>query len=187
MDYEGFFRKQLDSLQREGRYRIFTELERRAGFFPRATHYGEHSRDVIVWCSNDYLGMGQHPNVLAAMHEAIERCGAGAGGTRNISGTNHYHVLLERELADLHGTQSALLFNSGYMANWTTLSTIASQLQGCVVLSDELNHASMIEGIRHSKARKILFGHNDPADLDRKLTLLDRDVPKLVAFESVYS
>jgi 5-aminolevulinate synthase len=131
--------------------------------------------------------MGQHPNVLAAMHEAIERCGAGAGGTRNISGTSHYHVLLERELADLHGTPSALLFNSGYMANWTTLSTIASQLQGCVVLSDELNHASMIEGMRHSKAHKIIFAHNDPTDLDRKLALLDPVVPKLVAFESVYS
>src|ERR1700741_4476472 len=173
MNFEDLFRKQLDNLQPEGRYRIFTELERRAGSFPRATHYTENnnetSHDVIAWCSNDYLGMGQNPNVLAAMHEAIERCGAGAGGTRNISGTNHYHVLLERELAELHGTETALLFNSGYMANWTPLSTLASRLPGCVVLSDELNHASMIEGIRHSQARKLRFAHNDPADLERKL------------------
>jgi 5-aminolevulinate synthase len=188
MTYEGFFLRQLADLKREGRYRIFTELDRHAGRFPRATRYLEQTRnEVIVWCSNDYLGMGQHQKVLTAMHEAIERCGAGAGGTRNISGTTHYHVLLERELADLHGTEAALLFNSGYMANWATLSTLASRLPGCVVLSDELNHASMIEGIRHSRARKLTFAHNDPADLDRKLASLDSALPKLVAFESVYS
>jgi 5-aminolevulinate synthase len=188
MEYEDFFLQQVDNLRREGRYRTFAELERKAGCFPRAARYREDRRDeVVVWCSNDYLGMGQHPDTVAAMHEAIRRCGAGAGGTRNISGTNHYHVLLERELADLHGTEAALLFNSGYMANWTTLSTLASRIPGCIVLSDELNHASMIEGIRHSQARKLRFAHNNPADLARKLAALDTAAPKLVAFESVYS
>src|ERR1700761_9260667 len=188
MEYESFFRDQLDTLRREGGYRHFADLEREAGLFPQAwLHRGRESGVVTIWCSDDYLGMGQHPKVMAAMHRAIDRCGAGAGGTRNISGTNHYHVLLEAELADLHGTEAALLFNSGYMSNWATLSTLASRLPGCVVLSDSLNHASMIEGIRHSRAKCQIFAHNDPADLNRKLTQLDPDAPKLIAFESVYS
>src|SRR5438045_3700775 len=188
MDYEAFFQGQLGELRREGRYRVFADLERRAGHFPRAMpHHAHGCRGVPVGCGNGHRGMGQHPEVLAAMHAAIDRCGAGAGGTRNISGTNHYHVMLERELAELHGTEAALLFNSGYMSNWATLSTLAARLPGCFVLSDELNHASMIEGIRHSRAAKQTFAHNNPADLDRKLAALDPAVPKLVAFEPVYS
>jgi len=188
MDYERFFADALGKLKTDGNYRIFADLERQAGRFPRATHHGLGADEAVtVWCSNDYLGMGQHPKVIAAMQDAITRCGAGAGGTRNIAGTNHYHVLLEQELAELHGKQAALLFTSGYVSNWTAIGTLAARLPDCLVLSDALNHASMIEGIRHSKAEKKVFKHNDPEDLDRKLAAQPRGRAKLVAFESVYS
>ncbi len=188
MDFENFFQGELDVLRSDGRYRTFAELERRKGAFPRARRHVDGVVDeVTVWCSNDYLGMGQHPDVIDAMHDALESCGAGAGGTRNISGNTHHHVMLERELADLHHKESALLFTSGYVSNWAALGTLAARLPGCVVLSDAGNHASMIEGIRHSRAERQIFAHSDPEDLNRRLAAIDPARAKLVAFESVYS
>jgi len=187
MDFQGFFTQELDRLRDEGNYRVFAELERRRGEFPRATRYsGNGTEEITVWCSNDYLGMGQHPDVVQAMVDTVQACGTGAGGTRNISGTNHHHLLLEAELADLHGKEGALLFTSGYVSNWAALSTLGARIPNAVILSDEKNHASMIEGIRHSRADKVLWKHNDWRDLDRKLHAVG-DRPKIVAFESVYS
>jgi len=186
--YLSRFQDALSELKREGRYRVFADLLRRCGAFPNAELCRDGARKPItVWCSNDYLGMGQHPKVLTAMHRAIDEVGAGAGGTRNISGNTHFHVELERELADLHGKEAALVFTSGYDSNETTLATLARLLPGCVILSDELNHASMIQGIRHGGGAKHIFRHNDLAHLEELLQSINLDTPKVIAFESVYS
>mgnify|MGYP001793965067 CR=1 FL=1 len=188
MDFDALFNAELDTLRTEGNYRVFAELERHRGAFPRAVNHGcPEKSDVTVWCSNDYLCMGQHADVLDAMHAAIDRAGAGAGGTRNISGTHHTHVALERELADLHGKEAALLFTSGYVSNWASLSTLGARLPNAVILSDSLNHASMIEGIRHAKCARRIWKHNDVEDLRRHLAELPEGATPIVAFESVYS
>jgi 5-aminolevulinate synthase len=188
MDYQAKLGEALKSVKDEGRYRVFADIKRHRGDFPRATfHTPQGPREIIVWCSNDYLGMGQHPVVIEAMHKAIEEVGAGSGGTRNISGTTRYHVELEEELADLHQKESALLFTSGYAANDATLSTLARVFNDCVIISDELNHASMIEGIKRGGGPKRLWRHNDLGHLEILLKQLDPAQPKIVAFESVYS
>jgi 5-aminolevulinate synthase len=188
IDYRKFFSDALAVIKSEGRYRVFAELSRQRGAYPKASLHEEFaSREVTVWCSNDYLGMAQHPLVLDAMHRALDEIGAGSGGTRNISGTSRYHVVLERELAELHCKEAALLFVSGYMANEATLSTLARLMPNLVTLSDQLNHASMIEGIRQGRSEKMIFAHNDLGDLETKLKSISPERPKLIAFESIYS
>jgi 5-aminolevulinate synthase len=189
MNYENYFKNIIDKIKDEGRYRVFIDILRNVQNFPKATRYKNvvDNEEVTVWCSNDYLGMGQNDKVITAMKKALDTCGAGSGGTRNISGTTHYHVLLEKELAELHKKEAALLFTSGYISNEATLSTLASTLQDCYVFSDELNHSSMIQGIRASGAKKVIFKHNDIDDLKSKISEIDDALPKIVAFESVYS
>ena len=187
MTYDEKLGDALEAVIREGRYRVFADLKRKRGDFPKADVVsGNESRPITVWCSNDYLGMGQHPKVLAAMHDAIDGVGAGSGGTRNISGTTHFHVELEAEIADLHGKEAALLFTSAFVANEAALSTLVQLLPGCVVFSDEKNHASMIAGIRNGRGPKKIFLHNDIADLETKLQSVPLSTPKIIAFESVY-
>ncbi|MGX7895010.1 5-aminolevulinate synthase [Tsuneonella sp. HG222] len=189
MNYDQIFDQAIDRLHAEGRYRVFIDILRNKGMFPNARCFAGHNgpKPITVWCSNDYLAMGQHPKVIAAMEEALHDVGAGSGGTRNIGGNTHYHVHLEAELADLHGKEGALLFTSGYVSNDATLSTLARLLPACVIFSDELNHASMIAGIRNSGCEKRIFRHNDVAHLEELLAGEDPSVPKLIAFESVYS
>ncbi|MEQ1538298.1 MAG: 5-aminolevulinate synthase [Sphingorhabdus sp.] len=189
MNYDQIFSKAIDALHSEGRYRVFIDILRNKGQFPNARCFAGHNgpKPITVWCSNDYLCMGQHPKVVAAMEEALHDVGAGSGGTRNIGGNTHYHVELEAELADLHGKTSALLFTSGYVSNEATLATLAKILPGCIIYSDELNHASMIAGIRNSGCEKRVWRHNDLAHLEALLADSDPDAPKLIAFESVYS
>ena len=189
MDYQRVFAQAIDRLHAEGRYRVFIDILRNKGMFPNARCFAGHNgpKPITVWCSNDYLAMGQHPKVIAAMEEALHDVGAGSGGTRNIGGNTHYHVDLESELADLHGKEGALIFTSGYVSNEATLSTLAKILPGCIIFSDALNHASMIAGIRASGAEKRVWRHNDVAHLEELLAAEDPEVPKLIAFESVYS
>ena len=186
-NYKKIFRESLDNLKKDGNYRIFADLEKIAGNFPQALNYKDNSvSEVTVWCSNDYLGMSQNDIVIKSMIEAIKKVGAGSGGTRNISGTNHYHVLLERELCYLHQKEARLLFNSGYLANQATLSTLGKKLPDCVFFSDEKNHASMIQGMRNSGAKKVIFEHNNISDLENKLKI-NKSKSKVIVFESVYS
>ncbi|MFO1247683.1 MAG: 5-aminolevulinate synthase [Alphaproteobacteria bacterium] len=186
--YKSHFEDAVQALRQEGRYRVFADLKRIRGRFPQATWTGpQGEKEVTVWCSNDYLGQGQNEVVLDAMHKALEQAGAGSGGTRNISGTTHYHVELEAELADLHGKEAALLFTSGYVSNEATLETLQTILPGLIIFSDALNHASMIAGIRHGKSERHIFRHNDLAHLEELLQAADPAAPKLIAFESVYS
>src|SRR4051812_1494059 len=187
--YKSRFEDALAAVRREGRYRVFSDLKRIRGRFPQALWTSPEGveREVTVWCSNDYLGQGQNPVVLEAMHTALEEAGAGSGGTRNISGTTHYHVALEAELADLHGKEAALLFTSGYVSNEATLETLQKILPGLIIFSDALNHASMIAGIRHGGGPKQVFRHNDLEHLESLLRAAPADAPKLIAFESVYS
>ena len=185
-DYEAFYKSELDKKHKDKSYRYFNNINRLAQEFPRA-HMSAPNERVTVWCSNDYLGMGRNQHVLNRMHETLEKYGAGAGGTRNISGHNQHAMALEDTLAKLHGKESALVFTSCYVANDATLATLGSKLPGCVILSDSMNHASMIQGIRHSSAKKMVFKHNDMQDLETKLASLPPDVPKIIAFESVYS
>jgi 5-aminolevulinate synthase len=189
VDYQRIFAQAIDRLHAEGRYRVFIDILRNKGSFPNAHCFAGHNgpKPITVWCSNDYLSMGQHPGVIAAMEEALTKVGAGSGGTRNIGGNTHYHVELEAELADLHGKEGALLFTSGYISNEAALSTLGKILPGCIIFSDELNHASMIAGIRSSGCEKRVFRHNDLDHLEQLLAEADPEAPKLIAFESVYS